>query len=73
MPPRRRPVRSSSVAAVGYDEALAELHVEYASGEVYVYAMVPRSVYRRLLQADSVGAFVNQEVKPVYPGRHLPS
>jgi KTSC domain len=34
-----------------------------------VYAMVPPSVYRELLAAESVGRFVNATVKPTYPVR----
>ena len=62
-------IRSSSVTAVGYDEDRHELWVRFVSGEVYVYAMVPPSVHRELLAAESVGRFVNARVKPTYPVR----
>lgn len=68
---RRDPVRSTAVAAVGYDPATNELEVEFAGGDVYRYSMVPPSVYRALLGATSIGAFVNREVKPHYPGREV--
>jgi len=38
---------------------------------VYRYSMVPPSVHRALMQARSVGAFVNREVKPHYPGHEV--
>lgn len=61
--------RSTSVVAVGYDEERHELWVRFVSGETYVYAMVPPSVHRELLAAESVGRFVNSAVKPTYPAR----
>jgi KTSC domain-containing protein len=67
--PQMTRIRSTSVAAVGYDEDRHELSVRFVSGEVYVYAMVPPSVYRTLLAADSVGRFVNSTIKPTYPVR----
>lgn len=68
---RRIAVTSSAVSAVGYDPATNELDIEYPSGDVYRYSMVPPSVYRALLAAPSIGAFVNREVKPHFPGREV--
>jgi hypothetical protein len=67
--PKMSRIHSSSVAAVGYDEGRHELSVRFVGGDTYVYAMVPPSVYRTLLGADSVGRFVNQTIKPTYPVR----
>lgn len=68
---RREPVRSGAVAAVGYDPRTNELDIEFSGGDVYRYSMVPPSVHRELLAATSIGAFVNREVKPHYPGREV--
>ncbi|WP_156222730.1 KTSC domain-containing protein [Pseudactinotalea suaedae] len=68
---RRVPVRSGAVSAVGYDPTTNELDIEYTGGDVYRYSMVPPSVHRELLAADSIGSFVNREVKPHYPGREI--
>lgn len=68
---RRVPVTSGAIAAVGYDPSTNALEIEYVSGDVYRYSMVPASVYRDLLAAPSVGAFVNREVKPHYPAREV--
>ena len=67
--PQMTRIRSRSVVAVGYDQDRHELSVNFVSGETYVYAMVPPSVYRSLLDADSVGRFVNATIKPTYPVR----
>ncbi len=64
-----RRVESSSVDAVGFDAARNELTIRFVSGETYIYGMLPRAEYERLLAADSVGAFVNRRIKPRYPVR----
>ena len=67
--PQMTRIRSTSVVAVGYDESRHELSVTFVSGDTYVYAMVPPSVYRSLLEAESVGRYVNSTIKPTYPVR----
>lgn len=63
---RRRPVESSSIRSVGYDVASRTLELEYAGGDVYRYFDVPQPTYAGLLAAPSIGAYVNQEIKPYY-------
>lgn len=50
---QRRPVTSSNVAALGWEEDTLE--VEFVSGHVYQYHDVPESEYQALLGADSIG------------------
>lgn len=64
-----QPVESSSVDAVGFDRERNELTVRFVDGGTYVYAMVPSAVFEALLEADSIGRFVNQRIKPRYPVR----
>lgn len=71
MAPRMEPVESSSVVAVGYDEATNELWVEFEGGGTYVYSLVPRSVHRELLASSSIGRFMNRTVKPRYAAREV--
>lgn len=63
---RRRPVQSSSIRSIGYDVASRTLELEYVSGDVYQYVDVPQPAYAGLLAAPSIGAYVNQEIKPHY-------
>ncbi len=60
-------VDSSNVRAVRYDQAEQQLTVAFLSGGVYRYRDVPRSLFDSLLAADSIGAFLNQNVKGVFP------
>jgi hypothetical protein len=66
---RRTPVRSTVIAAVGYDTETAVLEVEFRSGDVYRYFAVPPSVHRALMDADSPGAYFNKHVSDHYPTR----
>ena len=65
---RRRPVTSSAVSSVGYDAVSSQLEVEFVDGDVYRYSLVPRWRVEELLAADSIGSYVNREIKPRYPG-----
>jgi hypothetical protein len=64
---RRKPVVSTAVDSIGYDSALNVLEIEFADdGGVYRYYAVPPTVVQALLAADSIGRFVNQQIKPRY-------
>lgn len=65
----RTPVQSSSVASVGYDPAQAELEIEFSNGRIYRYLHVPAAAYRLLLQAPSIGEYVNRVIKPRFEAR----
>ena len=68
---QRTPVESSSVAAVGYDAVSAELEIEYRNGRTYRYQSVPVAAYRLLLQAPSVGEYVNKVIKPRFEAKSV--
>lgn len=59
----RQPVQSSNVKSVGYEDGVLE--VEFKGG-LYRYSEVPRSLFDELLDAESVGKFINDRVKPVF-------
>jgi KTSC domain len=67
----RTPVDSKSVASVGYDSERFELEVEFRNGRVYRYEQVPIAAYRLLLQAPSVGEYINKVVKPRFTAKAL--
>ena len=62
----RTPVSSSNVGSVGYEAGSMTLEVEYLSGSVYQYFDVPEYEYDGLMSAESVGRYVNQNIKPNY-------
>jgi hypothetical protein len=69
---RMRPVDSSAVAAVGYDRRRRELFVNFVGDDpTYVYAEVAPATFAALLEAPSIGAFVNRRIKPAHRFRRL--
>lgn len=62
------PVNSSNIVAVGWDND--DLYVKYNSG-VYVYSGVDKYLFEQLLQAESKGRFLSEEIKPVYKYKKL--
>jgi hypothetical protein len=66
---KRQPLRSSVLRSAGYDPATAELELEFISGDVYRYFAIPPSLHRALLEAESPGAFFNQNINEHYPTR----
>jgi KTSC domain len=72
MVPKMRPVDSTSVAAIGYDESTRRVFVRFCgSTRLYAYSGVPARVFEDLERADSTGRFVNTVIKPRYAVRKL--
>lgn len=61
-----RPLRSSMIAAAGYDPDTRTLEIEFTSGRTYTHPGVPPHVYENLLAAESPGRYYNQNIKGVY-------
>ena len=59
----RAPVDSSAITSVGYDASRQTLELEYVDGDVYQYFEVPKALRQALLDAPSIGQFVNTEIK----------
>lgn len=66
----RQPIDSSSIRSVGFDKGTLE--VEFTSGTVYQYQDIPESLYRTLLESESVGSFFQRNIRPQYTGVKLP-
>lgn len=58
-----KPVRSSTLRAVAYDEASRTLFVQFRSSATYEYRDVPPETYAALLAARSVGSFFTKRVR----------
>ncbi|MFF9562842.1 KTSC domain-containing protein [Leifsonia sp. NPDC014704] len=63
---------STVIATAGYDAALRTLEVEFVSGEVYRYFLVPARVWRELRDAESAGSYFNTAVRDHYPEEWMP-
>jgi len=62
----RQPVVSSTVESVGFDDDSSTLEIAFVDGSIYQYFDVPRAVYDMMLQADSPGGFLHQQIRGVY-------
>lgn len=60
------PVRSSNLAAIGYDPEVLVLAVQFASGHIYHYANVPQDRWEALHAAPSKGQYYGREIKGRY-------
>jgi len=63
----RRPVVSSVVRSIGYDDGHALLEVEFVSGRVYRYHLVPRRTWSGLLGAASKGRYFDAHIREKFP------
>jgi hypothetical protein len=64
----RRPVTSSHIASIGFDDG--EMEVEFLSGHLHLYHDVPEAEYQALLGADSIGKHFHQ-IKSRYQSTKL--
>lgn len=62
----RKPVSSSNIASIGYDEASSTLEIEFLNHSIYQYFDVPQHIYQELMNADSRGQYLAQNIKGVY-------
>jgi uncharacterized protein len=59
-------VDSSNITSVGYDEGSSTLEIEFHSGSIYQYFDVPILVYNGLMETDSKGQYLAQNIKGRY-------
>jgi len=62
----RKPVVSSNIRSIGYDDNSQILEMEFHSGGIYQYYSVPRTVYEGLVNAPSHGKYFHAEIKKVF-------
>jgi len=62
----RIPVVSSDAVSIGYDENQLVLEVEFKNS-IYQYLNVPPHIFTDLMNASSIGTYLHQNVKKIYP------
>lgn len=62
----RQAVESSVITSVGYDAKTNVLEVEFRTGRIYQYFLVPPSVFRELMHSESIGVYFNTEIRGSY-------
>jgi hypothetical protein len=61
------PVKSSNLAAVGYDASNSELLIQFRNGRRYQYSRVPLAVHDGLMNAGSKGRYFILRIRYRYP------
>jgi len=61
-------VKSSNITSVGYKDKILRIKYKYGT---YDYADVPEEKYKALLEADSVGKFINKFIKGIHSFKKL--
>jgi hypothetical protein len=60
-------VRSSAIAAVGYDPNMRLLRIRFTSGaDIYDFCGVPQQVYEGLISAHSMGSYYDRYIRDRY-------
>ena len=60
---KRETIDSDSVRSIGYQPENQLLEIEFSGGGVYQYEGVDQWEHLELISAESVGTYVNQELK----------
>lgn len=68
---KRIHINSTTARSVGYDEKTKTLEVEFNTGEIYDYLRVPKTAYKKLMESNSKGAYLNKYIKPEYNFRQV--
>lgn len=60
-----KPVESSQVKAIGYDDAIQTLAVTFTrgAGAIYHYPNVTKEIYDAFVASESIGKFFGQHIK----------
>jgi hypothetical protein len=59
-------VQSSAITAVGYDADTRRMRITFKQGRTYEFCSVPPEVYQGLINASSVGAYYDKEIRDRY-------
>lgn len=57
------PIESSNIEGAGYNNKTKQLWVAFKGNKVYRYDLVPRKLFEELLQAESKGKYLNENIK----------
>jgi hypothetical protein len=59
-------VRSSAIAAIGYDPQTRRMKIKFTQGHTYDFCNVPQLVFDGFLQSASKGTFYNIHIRDRY-------
>jgi hypothetical protein len=59
-------LKSSNIKNLEYNEDVQTLTVEFQNGYKYAYAKVPKFIFISLISAESLGRYLNQNIRGNY-------
>jgi KTSC domain len=59
-------VRSTAIAAIGYEPETQRMKITFQQGHTYDYCRVPSLVFEGLIRAASKGTYYNDHIKDRY-------
>ena len=62
----RKPVASSNIKSIAYNEEQRVLEIEFVRGGIYAYSNVPKDVYESLKNAPSTGKYFIKYIKEIF-------
>ena len=66
------PVVSTSIDVIAYEDETGVLYLRYKDTKaLYAYDDVPGLIVEELLESESKGSYVNEEIKPYYAARRV--
>lgn len=68
----RTKVESSNLASIGFDPKEGILEIEFKSGAIYQYYEVPTKEFDGLMNAESKGKYLNENIKNIYRYKKIP-
>lgn len=67
----RQKVKSSTIDSIGYDRTLQTLEIAFLNGNIYQYLNVSIEKHWGIMQADSKGSYLADEIKGVYHPKRI--
>ena len=64
---KRARVASRVVHSVGYDAESSILEIEFHTGDIYRFLMIPIALYEAFMGADSKGTYFREHIRDKYP------
>jgi hypothetical protein len=59
-------VNSSAILAIGYDDQIGHMRIQFQQGHSYDFCRVPANVHAAFMHAYSKGAYYNEHIKDRY-------
>ncbi|PKL64909.1 MAG: KTSC domain-containing protein [Methanomicrobiales archaeon HGW-Methanomicrobiales-3] len=67
----RLPVTSRILRSVGYDEEKKIMEIEFTSGLVYQFLVVPPKTYADLMHSPEIGKYFSEKIRPKFQTKQV--